>query len=90
MFATFSVSSAAAGEWVVALAPRSDATLGGATDPSGVVGQSERLIQVLQQLSSAGQIALVALGGAGHAARLAAVRQVKILVAPFLEAVIID
>jgi large repetitive protein len=69
---SFSVSSVAAGEWVVALAPRSDATLGGATDPSGVVGQSQRLIQVLQQLSSAGQIALVAVGGAGHAARLAA------------------
>ncbi|HEX5145280.1 MAG TPA: DUF6603 domain-containing protein [Mycobacterium sp.] len=70
--ASFSVSAPAAGEWVVALAPRSDATLGGATDPSGVVGQSQRLIQVLQQLAAAGPIALVALGGAGHAARLAA------------------
>ena len=69
---SFSVSSPATGEWVVALAPRSDATLGATTDPSGLIGQSQRLIQVLQQLGNAGQITLVALAGAGHAARLAA------------------
>src|SRR5690348_4113884 len=70
--ASFTVSTPATGEWVVALAPRSDATLGGTADPTGIVGQSQRLIQVLQQLAGAGQITLVAIGGAGHAARLAA------------------
>ncbi|HEU5266131.1 MAG TPA: hypothetical protein VFU35_05500, partial [Jatrophihabitans sp.] len=70
--ASFGVSDPAAGEWVVALAPRPDATLGGATDPSGLVGQAARLTQVLIQLATAGSIALVAYGGAGHAARLSA------------------
>ncbi|HTY73503.1 MAG TPA: DUF6603 domain-containing protein [Actinomycetes bacterium] len=68
---SFSVATPASGEWVVALAPRADATLG-ASDPSGVLGQSARLQQVLGPLAAAGPVVLVALGGAGHAARLAA------------------
>ena len=70
--ASFSAPGAAAGEWVVALAPRAAASLGGTTDPSGVVGQAARLRQVLEQLATAGPVVLVALGGAGNAARLAA------------------
>ena len=69
---SFSVAAPAAGEWVVALASRADATLGGATDPSGVVGQAARLQKVLEPLATAGPVVLVALGGAGHAARMAA------------------
>jgi large repetitive protein len=68
---SFSVPNPATGDWVVALASRTDATLG-ADDPSGLIGQAARLTQVLTQLSGAGQIALVAFGGAGHAARLSA------------------
>ena len=69
---SFTVTNPATGEWAVALAPRADATLGGATDPTGLVGQAARLQQVLTALASAGPIVLVASGGAGHAARLAA------------------
>jgi hypothetical protein len=70
--ASFTVAAPATGDWVIALAPRADATLGGATDPTGLVGQAARLQQVLTALARAGPIVLVALGGAGHAARLAA------------------
>jgi hypothetical protein len=69
---SFTVTSPATGEWGVALASRADATLGGATDPTGLAGQAARLQQVLSALAPAGPIVLVALGGAGHAARLAA------------------
>jgi hypothetical protein len=69
---SFSVAAPAAGEWVVALAPRADAGLGGAGDPSGVVGQAARLQKVIEQLAGAGPVVLVAYGGAGHAARMAA------------------
>ncbi len=69
---SFTVAAPASGEWVVALAPRADATLGGATDPTGQVGQAARLQQVLTALAGAGPIVLVAAGGAGNAARLAA------------------
>lgn len=69
--ASFSVSTPATGEWVVALAPRADTSLG-VTDPTGVLGQAARLQQVLGQLAAAGPVVLVALGGAGHAARYAA------------------
>jgi hypothetical protein len=70
--ASFTVAAPAGGDWAVALAPRADATLGGATDPTGLAGQAARLQQVLTALAAAGPIVLVALGGAGHAARLAA------------------
>ncbi len=69
---SFTVAAPADGEWVVALAPRADAGLGGAADPSGVLGQAARLEKVLGQLAGAGPVVLVALGGAGHAARVAA------------------
>ncbi|HEY7009949.1 MAG TPA: hypothetical protein VH395_13455, partial [Jatrophihabitantaceae bacterium] len=49
-----------------------DATLGGTADPSGLVGQAARLTQVLGQLASGGDIALIAYGGAGSAARISA------------------
>jgi len=68
---SFTVAGAASGEWVVALASRGDTSLGSA-DPSGVQGQAARLQQVLAPLASAGPIVLVAVGGAGHAARIAA------------------
>jgi hypothetical protein len=70
--ASFNVGAPAPGEWVVALAPRADAGLGGAGDPTGLVGQAARLSQVLGELAAAGPVVLVALGGAGHAARMAA------------------
>jgi hypothetical protein len=70
--ASFTVAAPAAGEWVVALAPRADAGLGGAGDPSGLLGQTARLQKVVGQLATAGPVILVAVGGAGHAARLAA------------------
>ena len=70
--ASFTVAAPATGDWAIALAPRADATLGGATDPTGLVGQAARLQQALTALAPAGPIVLVALGGAGHAARLAA------------------
>ena len=69
---SFTVASPAAGEWVVALAPRADAGLGGAGDPSGLLGQTARLEKVIGQLAGAGPVVLVAVGGAGHAARMAA------------------
>jgi hypothetical protein len=70
--ASFAVPEPASGEWVVALAPRADASLGGVGDPTGLVGQAQRLQQVLTRLATAGPVVLVALGGAGHAARIAA------------------
>ena len=56
---------------MVALAPRGDTSLG-AGDPTGVLGQAARLQQVVSGLAAAGPVVLVALGGAGHAARLVA------------------
>jgi large repetitive protein len=69
---SFQAGTPAAGEWVVALAPRADAGLGGAGDPTGLVGQAARLSQVLGELAAAGPVVLVAAAGAGHAARMAA------------------
>jgi hypothetical protein len=68
---SFTVDAPDAGEWYVALAPRADASLG-AGDPSGVAGQAARLVQVLTLLASGRPVVLVAYGGTGHAARLAA------------------
>ncbi|MEO6712130.1 MAG: DUF6603 domain-containing protein, partial [Mycobacteriales bacterium] len=70
--ASFTVAAPAAGDWVVALAPRASASLGGTTDPTGTVGQAARLGRVLTALAPAGPVVLVALGGAGNAARIAA------------------
>jgi hypothetical protein len=65
---TFVPPAAAAGEWFVALAPRSDARLA-SDDPDGTAGQSERLRRVLAPFGAvAGQKVVVARGGAGHAA----------------------
>jgi hypothetical protein len=69
--ASFTVTAPASGDWVIALASRADTSLG-STDPSGVLGQAARLQQVLGPLATAGPVVLVALGGAGHAARIAA------------------
>ena len=68
---SFTVATPAAGEWFVLLAPRADATLG-VGDPSGVTGQAARLERVLRQLGTGRPVVVVALGGSGHAARLAA------------------
>ena len=68
---SFSVASPAAGEWFVVLATRSDAALSVA-DPTGVLGQSARLRRVISALGNGRPVVLVASGGAGHAARLAA------------------
>ena len=68
----FTVPAAAAGEWYVALATRGDALVAGsATD--GTPEQAARLGRVLGALSAvSADLAVVALAGAGHAARLAA------------------
>jgi hypothetical protein len=69
---SFTVAAPAAGEWVIALAQRAAASLGGAEDPSGVLGQAARLQKAIDALATAGPVVLVALGGAGHAARIVA------------------
>ncbi|MEP7114641.1 MAG: hypothetical protein ABI862_15350, partial [Ilumatobacteraceae bacterium] len=68
---SFTVAAPSAGEWFVILAPRADATLG-VSDPSGVLGQAARLSRVLAALGNGRPVVVVAVGGAGHAARLAA------------------
>ncbi|MDQ3980458.1 MAG: hypothetical protein M3314_13035, partial [Actinomycetota bacterium] len=68
---SFTVSSPDAGEWFVVLATRSNASLGTA-DPSGVTGQAARLRRVVSALGSGRPVVLMAVGGAGHAARLTA------------------
>ncbi|MBA3553328.1 MAG: hypothetical protein H0W29_01020, partial [Gemmatimonadales bacterium] len=69
----FSLPTAAPGRWVVALPERANALLG--SDPPGSDGvgrQAERLGRLLDHLASLGQpLAIVAHGGAGHAAQLA-------------------
>ena len=54
--ASFTVETPATGEWVVALAARAEATLGGVDDPTGLVGQSQRLQNVLARLATAGPV----------------------------------
>ena len=68
---SFTVSAPAAGEWFVLLASRAHTSLG-VTDPSGIVGQAARLGRVVAALGAVRPVILVAVGGAGHAARLAA------------------
>ncbi len=67
---SFTVAAPADGEWFVVLAPRADATLGN-SDPSGIVGQAARLSRALGALGDGRAVVVIALGGAGHAARLA-------------------
>lgn len=67
----FAVPSAAVGDWFVALGSRADCLL---TD--GTPEQAARLARVLDAIATvSNDIAIVALAGAGHAARLAAQAQ---------------
>ena len=76
--AAFTPPGAANGEWFVLLGSRSACRLT-AGDADGVGGQTARLERVLQPFRSlAGGLALVAEGGAGHAARRAAERIAEI------------
>jgi large repetitive protein len=68
---SFSVPSPDSGDWYVVLAARADAALG-TGDPSGVAGQAARLRRVLGPLGNGRPVVLLAMRGAGHAARVAA------------------
>ena len=70
--AMFAQSAAATGDWFVALGSRSDCMLPG-SDTDGTTEQAERLKRLLDALSGLrSDITVVALAGAGHAARCAA------------------
>ena len=70
--AMFTLPAFAAGEWFVALGTRADCKLAGSTT-DGTPEQAARLARVLQGLAAiSNDIALVAVGGAGHAARVVA------------------
>ncbi len=74
----FAAPSAAAGEWFVALGERSACRLASGDD-DGTVGQAARLRRVLDALAPLGDdLVVVGVGGAGHAARLAAQQQAAI------------
>lgn len=68
---SFTVAAPADGEWFVRLGRRTDTSLG-TTDPTGVQGQAARLTRVVRALGADRPVVLIAIGGAGHAARLAA------------------
>jgi hypothetical protein len=69
---TFALPAAAAGEWWVALGTRAAARLAGG-DAEGIAGQAARLRRIIEPFRAlGGGLVLVAEGGAGHAARLAA------------------
>ncbi|MEJ8848347.1 DUF6603 domain-containing protein [Variovorax rhizosphaerae] len=74
----FAAPAAATGEWFVALGSRADCLVTGSiTD--GTPEQAARLARVLDALGNvSNDIALVAVAGAGHAARLAAQAQTKV------------
>ena len=73
--AMFAAPAAAAGEWFVALGERAACRLASGDD-DGTAGQAARLRRVLDALAPLGDdLAMVAVGGAGHAARLAAQEQ---------------
>ena len=70
--AMFTLPAFAAGEWFVALGTRADCKAAGSTT-DGTPEQAARLARVLQGLAGiSNDIALVAVGGAGHAARVVA------------------
>ena len=74
----FAVPTAAVGDWFVALGRRTDCLLNGSTS-DGTPEQAARLARVLDALASvSNDIALVAVAGAGHAARLAAQAQAAV------------
>lgn len=74
----FAVPAAAIGDWFVALGSRTDCLLPGSTS-DGTPEQAARLARVLDTLAGvSNDLALVALAGAGHAARLAAQVQVAV------------
>ncbi len=68
---SFTVDSPDAGEWFVVLATRAGAALGSG-DPTGLLGQAARLRRVIAALGSGRPVVVLAVGGAGHAARVAA------------------
>ncbi|HET9444424.1 MAG TPA: hypothetical protein VFO65_13930, partial [Acidimicrobiales bacterium] len=68
---SFTVTAPDGGDWFVVLATRADAALG-TGDPTGVAGQAARLRRVVSALGASRPVVLLAVGGAGHAARLAA------------------
>ncbi len=76
--AMFAAPAAATGDWFVALGTRGDCRLGGSST-DGTPEQAARLARVLDALADvSSDIALVAVGGAGHAAREAAQAQEKV------------
>lgn len=71
----FAAPAAAAGDWFIALGNRADCLLAGSTT-DGTPEQAARLARVLTALADvSSDIAVVALAGAGHAARVAAQAQ---------------
>ena len=71
----FAAPTPAAGDWYVALGERAASRLASGDD-DGTVGQAARLRRVLDALAPLGaDLVLVGVGGAGHAARLAAEEQ---------------
>lgn len=74
----FAVPAVAVGDWFVALGGRSDCLLSGSAS-DGTPEQAARLARVLAALAGvSNDIALVAVAGAGHAARLAAQGQTAV------------
>ena len=76
--AMLAAPATAPGEWFVALGERAACRLP-AGDDDGTVGQAARLRRVLDALAPLGDdLVVVAVGGAGHAARLAAQEQTAV------------
>ena len=76
--AMLAAPAAAPGDWFVALGDRAACRLASGDD-DGTVGQAQRLRLVLDALAPLGSdLVVVALGGAGHAARLAAQQQTAV------------
>ena len=74
----FAAPAAATGDWFVALGSRADCLVAGSTT-DGTPEQAARLARVLDALAAvSSDIALVAVAGAGHAARLAAQAQAAV------------
>ena len=74
----FAIPPAAAGDWFVALGTRADCLTAGSTT-DGTPEQAARLARVLDALAAvSNDIVVVAVAGAGHAARLASQSQVAV------------